>query len=159
MSTNYYLKRIPTSEEIHNCEKCLLSRRLEDNGYTDFIIGETDSVEYWLNVMTEKIHLGKFSDGWKFLFRTHKEYYSDDLASVFQFIGICLSSGKWMLINEYGDDVDVKEFKDMVKRTMKDGIDIEEYWKKYPDRNTGWGGGPAQYNSFDGSRWWNVDFC
>lgn len=162
MGTNYYLKRIPTQEEIENCKKCLEAGRLEDNtSYwnADFEIGRDDSVQYWLEKMTEKIHIGKNSSGWKFLFRLNKELYSDDLASVFQFIGECLSSGKWRLIDEYGSDINPHDFKKMVKETIKEGIDINEYWKKYPDRNTGWGGGPEQYTSFDGSRWWDTDFC
>lgn len=161
MSTNYYLKRIPTQEEINNCKSCLEAGRLEDNSscwQSNFEIGKDDSVQYWLDKMTTKIHIGKSASGWKFLFRTHEDIYNSNLSSVFQFLGEQISSGLWKLIDEYGSDVDLIKFKELVKDTMKTGIDINEYWKKYPERNTGWGGGPEQYTSFDGSRWWNTDF-
>ena len=162
MSTNYYLKRIPTEEELKNCEACLKNLRLEDISSsifnTDFKIGVDDSVSYWLNKMTESIHIGKTASGWKFLFRSHKDIYGEDLKSVFKFINKSISSGLWKLIDEYGDDISFNDFKSLVKDSMEDGIDIEEYYRRYPERNYGWGGGPVQTISYDGSRWWDVDF-
>lgn len=69
MSTNYYLKRIPTEEEIAECHRLLDERKID----TDDLCDEkyhSPCLESVFAKITEKIHLGKYSDGWRFLFRT-----------------------------------------------------------------------------------------
>ena len=161
MSTNYYLKRIPTQEEIDRTKELLDKRLIEDVSSCMFGYDETDepqSAQEMIRKMTEQIHIGKYSGGWRFLFHTHLNLYQEEVSSVFQFIGEAVSSGKWKLIDEYREDVDVREFKNLVKTSIKEGITAEQYDKMHPEYVRSWGGGPKEHVSHDRSRWWDVDF-
>ena len=71
MGTNYYLKRIPTKEEIERCHKLLDEGKIEDSD----VFKEEYGTPYLLAVLekiTEEIHIGKKSGGWRFLFQIHQ---------------------------------------------------------------------------------------
>ena len=75
MGTNYYLKRIPTEEEIAQCHKLLDERKIE---YCDIYEKPYDTpfLEKVLEEMTKEIHIGKLGGGWRFLFHTHNDLYA-----------------------------------------------------------------------------------
>ena len=79
MGTNYYLKRIPTKEEIAQCHKLLDERKIEyDDVYKEEEYG-APYLEAVLEKITEKIHIGKKSLGWRFLFQIHRDLYGKSI--------------------------------------------------------------------------------
>ena len=104
MSTNYYLKRIPTKEEIAQCHQLLDERKID----TDDLYGEdygTPCLQSVLAEMTENVHLGKYSGGWRFLFRTNTNLYGKTIQSCMDYLARCLESGRWRICDEYGKTI------------------------------------------------------
>ena len=156
MSTNYYLKRIPTKEEIAQCHKLLDERKIEDDDVLNEEYG-TPYLEAILEKITEKIHIGKKSCGWRFLFQIHKDLYNKSIQSCIEFLKIQTETGAWRLIDEYGKTLSIEDFESLVRDSL-DQMTIEDYYEKYPEEKR-WGSyGPPQEVAKDGSRWWDVDF-
>ena len=78
MSTNYYLKRIPTKEEIDQCHQLLDKRKIDTDDLYNEGLGAL-CLENVLSTITEKIHIGKYSGGWRFLFRTNQNFYEKSI--------------------------------------------------------------------------------
>jgi hypothetical protein len=140
MGTNYY--RIPTVNELETRRNRLMSRirQMELNVESvskDFTIGDPTKFDNWSpwdefsdNV---KVHLGKRSMGWKFLWNFNDDKYFKDKESLFKFI----RSGR--IIDEYGNEMSQEKFIVMALSWGKeDGYDIESYYLEYPERRTSW---------------------
>ena len=93
MSTNYYLKRIPTEDEIAQCHKLLDERKIECCDICDEEYG-TPYLQDVLGKMTEQIFIGKFSDGWRFLFRSHTDLYAKNIQSCLEYLQRQLDTGR-----------------------------------------------------------------
>ena len=80
MGTNYYLRRIPTKEEIAQCHKLVDEQKFE---YIDIVNNKNGApyLETVLEKITEKIHIGKKSIGWRFLFQIHNDLYGKNIQS------------------------------------------------------------------------------
>lgn len=157
MSTNYYLKRIPTKEEIEQCHQLLDNRKIDtDDVYNDDY--GAPCLENVLSSMTEKIHLGKYSGGWRFLFRTNQNLYEKSIFSCIDYLTHCIESGLWRICDEYGETISISDFEQLVKKSLG-GITIEDYYKKHPEERRWSDYGPQQEIAQDGSRWWDADFC
>jgi len=140
MGTNYY--RSPTLNELETRKNRLMSRirQMELNVESvnnNFRIDGTDQFqnlspwdEFTDNV---KVHLGKRSMGWKFLWNFNDDKYFKDKESLFKFI----RSGR--IVDEYGNEMNQEKFIDMALSWGKeDGYDIESYSLEYPERRTYW---------------------
>lgn len=145
MGTNYYLKRIPTQDEIDLAKKLLDERKLESNEFSNEI-----SMVSLLDQMTQSIHIGKSSAGWEFTYRIHDELYPRLSSQCFEFIRNSVESGRYKLINEYGDDIDIDDFIKMVE-SKKGGMNFLKSENKsfffYDSMSS------------DGSWWYSNDFC
>lgn len=156
MSTNYYLKRIPTDEEIAQCHKLLDERKIE---YYDLEKDkhECPYLQKVLEKMTEKVHLGSLSWGWRFLFHTHVDLYGKSIQSCLEYLSGCTKSGLWRISDEYGETISLVDFEMLVRNSLN-GITTEDYYKEHPEERTTTYYAPPQELAEDGSRWWNVDF-
>ena len=140
MSTNYYLKRIPSEEEIAQCHHLLDERKIEycdiyDNEY------ETPYLEKVLEKMTERLHIGSHSGGWRFLFRIHDDLYGRNIQACLEYLQSQLNTGLWRIIDEYGES-----------------LTLDDYYNIHPDEKQWYRYGPPQIIAKDGSRWWDADF-
>lgn len=156
MGTNYYLRRIPTKEEIAQCHKLVDEQKFE---YID-IMNDKYGMPYLETVLgkiIEKIHIGKKSCGWRFLFQIHNDLYSKNIQSCIDFLKRQTETGMWRFIDEYGEEISIDDFESMVRNSL-DQMTIEEYNRKYPEEKH-WGlyESPQEVVE-DGSRWWDEDF-
>ena len=135
MGTNYY--RSPTLNELETRKNRLMSRirQMELNVESvnkDFRIDGTDQFqnlspwdEFTDNV---KVHLGKRSVGWKFLWNFNEDKFFKDKESLLEFI----KSGR--ILDEYGDELSQDEFIEMsFSWGQEDGFDSESYYLEYPE--------------------------
>lgn len=116
MGTNFYAYK-----KLKKAQKDKILQSLENDEY--------DSVVFDINQMVNKVHIGKQSFGWKFLFNPNSfKYYEPTMKS----IDIFLRGEDILLEDEYGRKIDVGEFWNIVERS-KDKIGNKEYNQKYPD--------------------------
>ena len=152
MGTNYYLRRIPTKEEIAQCHKLVDEQKFE---YIDIVNNKNGApyLETVLEKITEKIHIGKKSIGWRFLFQIHNDLYGKSIQSCIDFLKRQTETGMWRFIDEYGEEISIDDFESMVRNSL-DQMTIEDYYRKYPEEKR-WGSfGSPQAVVEDGSRWW-----
>lgn len=156
MGTNYYLRRIPTKEEIAQCHKLVDERKFE---YMD-VMNEKYGAPYLETVLekiTEKIHIGKKSCGWRFLFQIHNDLYGKSIQSCIEFLKRQTGTGMWRFIDEYGEEISIDDFESMVRNSL-DQMTIEDYYRKYPEERRWESFGSPQEVVDDGSRWWDEEF-
>lgn len=114
MGTNYYAVK-----KVSNEKKKLMIELLMEDKYDDF--------DELYNSELKKIHIGKSSCGWKFLFNyNHFKFYEPTKESINNF----LSNEDVTIYNEYGDKISIDKFWEMVD-LKKGGIDNKEYYSKY----------------------------
>ena len=140
MGTNYY--RTPTINELETRRNRLMSRirRMEltvESVNNDFTVGDPSKFDNWSPwdefSDSVKVHLGKRSMGWKFLWNFNDGKYFKDKESLFKFI----RSGR--IVDEYGNEMNQEKFIDMALGWGKeDGYDNESYCLEYPERRTSW---------------------
>ena len=112
MGTNYYVLR--TLDEI---EKEGAKKMIDEDKY--------DDLKEILQEKCEKIHIGKSSCGWKFLFNWNNcKYYELTKRSINDFL-----TNK-RIVDEYGGDVSLESFWEMVEN-KNGGIDNAEYYRQY----------------------------
>ena len=141
MGTNFY--RVPKGKEMIKREQKLRMRIDEmdsvnpsniESGFRTISVGEWDAIsplEEFLNGI--KVHLGKRSVGWKFLWNWNNEKYYQTKEELFKFI----KSGR--VVDEYGSQIDCQEFIEMALEWGKDdGWDLESYYKENPSHPTVW---------------------
>lgn len=147
MGTNFYARIIPKEKDIDNTLKVI----------REYLIGinpniTTDVVEE----ITQRIHLGKRSAGWQFLWQENNKYYKDNLKSIKKF----LSRKDVLIYDEYGtkftvDELFDEELKDCLYND-KNHINTEQYYKKYPQDRVY---DTEQWTTKDGLRFTNREFC
>lgn len=111
MGTNYYaIRKLPRSI------KGKINEMIENDLY--------DEAMSLFNENYEKIHIGKQSYGWKFLFNyNHFKFYDLNRDS----IDLLLRNEDITLYNEYGEKVDIDEFWEMVDKNQ-DKLDNMKYY-------------------------------
>jgi hypothetical protein len=133
MGTNYY--RIPTDSEMKLKKEKLtnLVKNLDlspSSIESKFRMEQADSfdrISIWDEFIDgTRIHLGKRSSGWKFLWNFNDDKYYKNKEELLKFI----RSGR--IVNEYGEEIEVEEFIEMALNW--NGLDIIEYYKQYPSR-------------------------
>lgn len=116
MGTNYYAVRKATEEQK---EKVITL--IKDN---NFEIANNELQELIKNT---KVHLGKSSYGWKFVFNhNNKKFYELNRKSIIDF----LNQDNIRIEDEYGNEIYLSAFWKMVKE-KENGLDNEQYYKKY----------------------------
>lgn len=135
MGTNFY--RVPKGSEMIRREQ-RLRIRLDamdtinpseiQSGFRSISVGDWDSISPWEEfVQGTKIHLGKRSSGWKFLWNWNDSKYYKNKEELFDFI----RSGR--VVDEYGEVMDQEEFIQMaLSWGQESGWDIESYYKENP---------------------------
>lgn len=112
MGTNYYAVR-----KLPNSIKGKIYDLIENNQY--------EEAKDLFETNYEKIHIGKQSYGWKFLFNYNNfKYYELNRKSIDDF----LRNDDIMFINEYNEIINIDDFWEMVDRN-KDKMDNMEYYK------------------------------
>lgn len=131
MGTNYYRKRILTKEEKSN-----LIKAIEEDRITSFTyIKETAKVP-WETVSSKdleiplKVHIGKNSWGWRFLFNSNNfKFYEANKESIQQFI----ESG--ILEDEYGEQHTFIDFWENCVEKNKNKYTLKQYYHDNPQNN------------------------
>lgn len=118
MGTNFYLRK-----KLSQKEKEIAKQYIEENKY--------DEVR---EILSEDIHIGKRSAGWKFLWDAHYfEYFEPTKESLFDW----LESGQ--IIDEYGEEFTFDQFiNDELKGWLDKGFDIESYYINNPEDKSRW---------------------
>ena len=98
-------------------------------GFRTISVGEWNMISPWAEfVAGTKIHLGKRSSGWKFIWNWNDGKYYKTKDQLFKFI----RSGR--VVDEYGHQMNVEEFITMALEWGKEeGWDVETYYKEYPE--------------------------
>lgn len=165
MGTNYY--RIPKSKEMMERHQKLYDRITRLDWFNPSLIeGDfrdiKDPKDSWsmLNPWDEftydmKIHLGKQSNGWKFLWNWNSNKFYKTKEELFKFI----RDGR--VVNEYGELMDTEEFIEMaLEWNEEDGWDIETYYKEHPDHRMNFLSNEKHEEYIDGLRVsTSTDFC
>jgi len=132
MGTNvYYIK------PITELEKEELKKAVDSADNYEDLVESMDKVlkyqyTYQLGDSTHKVHIGKRSSGWKFLFslglRNHLDIDHDFKENLRKF----LETG--FIEDEYGDRYDFDKFWQEFVVDFQDGIDSEEYNRREPNQ-------------------------
>ena len=116
MGTNYYAVRILDENDKETAKKMI----------------DNDEYEKLTELIEDKckhVHIGKSSCGWKFLFNWNKGKYYDPLKdSINDFLESC------RIVDEYGREITLEAFWDMIEK-KQNGMDNEEYYKKYEEKH------------------------
>ena len=133
MSTNFY--RLPTEDEMLERKEKLLTEvaNLELNPFNICHRFETELENSWERenpwdnfIEGTKIHLGKRSGGWKFVWNFHNNKYYFNKEGLFSFI----RSGR--VVDEYGELIENEEFIEMALNWCQpDGY---TYGKEYVEK-------------------------
>ena len=125
MGTNYYMIRKHSRSAIRD-----VSEALDRKDY--------DDARELIDTMQYGIHLGKISAGWKFTINGWKDeadgYYGKSIESFLDFIETMLSTGEYIVKDEYGEEsekYDRKYFSDLIEKN-KDGYSSDTYYRDYP---------------------------
>lgn len=123
MGTNYYWRPLMTEEEREKIlEKVKSSKTIQE--IKDFIYYDL------LNDEEGEVHIGKSSGGWQFLFYLGIRKHIRGQSLKKEDIDAWLNSG--IIFDEYGDEISVDDFWDLIDRKKND-MDYNEYYKKYPE--------------------------
>lgn len=128
MGTNYYAVRL-----LNESDKETAKKMIDNDEYED--------LKEMIENKCENVHIGKSSYGWKFLFNWNKgKFYSPLKSSINDFLE------QHRIVDEYGREIALEAFWDMVE-SKQDGMDNEEYYEKYEnDHNCKIGFGESYYN-------------
>lgn len=127
MSTNYYVIRSIPQRIIDQIEKKDDIKQLLNNpwNYLKYINQLNEDLQEL------KIHLGKSSMGWQFIWNhNNAKYYELNLPSIINFLQ------KGNIYDEYGDQYTIKEFFNINAYKFyknKQLLDNEEYFQKNPE--------------------------
>ena len=165
MGTNYY--RIPKSKEMMERHQKLHDRVTRMDWFNPSLIGSNfrdieDPKDSWsmLNPWDEftydmKIHLGKRSSGWKFIWNWNSNKFYNTKEELFKFI----RDGR--VVDEYGELMDTEEFIEMaLEWNEENGWDMETYYKEHPDHRMSFLSNEKHEEYIDGLRVsTSTDFC
>lgn len=116
MGTNYYIIRKANRETKEKFHEMIEKEQFEELQNELYVFDKKS-----------KIHIGKSSYGWKFLFDANDfKYYDKNEESVWKW----LKDNENDLYNEYGEKVSFDDFKEMVE-VKQNGMDYMDYQMKY----------------------------
>lgn len=115
MGTNYYVRKAIRPSAIKKLKDLVNERDIYDGVLQEALD------EY------KEIHIGKSSAGWQFCFdHNNGKYYKKTYESINSFLRNVIKEGGH-LVTEYGEDVSVDDFWNMV-RAKKEGFDANTYY-------------------------------
>lgn len=120
MGTNYYLCPIIKEEELKK-----LSNSLKE---CKTLYELKNSIHEITDYKKDRIHIGKSSYGWQFLFNLNIESYVPTISR--NNIDKWLTTG--IIFDEYDNKVDRKDFWKIVD-SKKDGMNYDEYYENFPE--------------------------
>lgn len=137
MGTNFYLKHIPTEEQVKKMHEAV--------DKLDF-----DEVKRLINESTRMIHIGKRSCGWQFIFDLHRNKEWEDnedgieiepeefcLEKIKKYVQTMVDNG-WVLIDEYNSEFTPETFwKDEIGLWLYNNVEhmnYADYYEKYSER-------------------------
>ena len=142
MGTNFY--RIPSVDEMEE-RKIRLQARIIGLKLTPDLVENCfayidDPDDQWTRlspwdefVNGTRVHLGKRSGGWKFLWNWNKQKYYKSKEELLDFV----RSGR--IVDEYGEEISAEEFIEMaLSWGQEDGWDSESYHRDNPDSRSIW---------------------
>jgi len=99
MGKNYYARKIPTATQKLTMVTAIMNNKM----------GELE------RMIPSKVHIGKSSAGWQFLFdHNNDKYYNRDKQSLKKYLAKC------EIFDEYGRPITVKDFWQMVENKKND---------------------------------------
>lgn len=111
MGTNYYAVRIMDENDKETAKKMIDNDEYED-------------LKDLIETKYKKVHIGKSSYGWKFLFNWNKgKFYEPIKSSINDFLM------RHRIVDEYGQEIALEAFWDMVEM-KQDGMDNEKYYEE-----------------------------
>lgn len=124
MSTNYYLRRKPTINEVENV-KCLADNTLNGTNFKDIL-------NYVNDLYSESvIHIGKRATGWKFLWCANVTRKHGKIVKMYELnrkaITAFIMQDEYVIVNEYDEVIDKNDFLDMAFNWETDGYDSVRY--------------------------------
>ena len=173
MGTNFYLRRIPTKERKSGLYKILsdvqssldqMKKMIDDNDYkavTTMLDEFGTDFEKETEALEERVHLGKRSYGWQFLWQYYGgKYYDDNFESIKKFI----SQPGYEIIDEYGEIFTVDQFlNDEIGHIIYKTVDLfdlpsyHKYQREHGERVYQFGRS-EEFTSKDGLRFCRCDF-
>jgi hypothetical protein len=135
MGTNIYA-RIHPSKEVQDEFVLKITERIDSNSMT--FADDIYELASGFQDKYKKIHLGKRSSGWKFLWQANYDYYDTTKESIDKF----LRRDDVELYNEYGEI-----------------ITPEEVWNEYASAKGNVGDGGGEFITEEGLRFSRYDFC
>lgn len=117
MSTNFYLKRIPTEEETKR-----IVDKIKSEATTENLKNILDEALYEATEAAKSIHLGKRSGGWRFNWELWgNKYYQCSLDSIREFVESRMRDG-WFIVDEYRNKYDWDGFIKEIEYNLKNGM-------------------------------------
>lgn len=147
MGTNFYARIIPKKEDIKRVHRII-------DGY---LTGNTFEIDDdILKDAVQKIHLGKRSSGWQFLWQANPKYYQDNLESIKEF----LSQDDVIIYNEYEERFTLEKFLDeeigyCLYNNPEYFMNGRQYVEKHNESFDDFG----EWTTEDGLRFVKGDFC
>ena len=172
MGTNFYAKRLPTRRRKEKLINLVYDQmdvvkivKMIDEG--DFYAAKNtvnefaEALEKTIDEQEKRVHIGKRSYGWQFLWQYYGgKYYKDNLASIRAF----LSDPDIVIENEYHETFTVDEFfdkevSDILYKT-DELFDLPSYYKHCREKGERLfeSGYDTEFTSDDGLRFCTVDF-
>ena len=125
MSTNIYLRKIVSKEEIEETK-----RKLKEMADGVKSIDDFEDVISFLQVECDghekEIHICKISYGWKLLFQANEHLYECTWKAMTDYIRQAIDSGELEMIDEYGNAYSLDDLKEELEK-HKDGFDNDSY--------------------------------
>lgn len=100
MGTNFYMKRIPTEDDIQKINELTTQRLFNE-------------LQNYVTEINEEIHIGKRSGGWKFLFNHQDGKYFDPHHQ--ESLKAWLDDPHYKIVDEYGEEYTFEEFWQMTR--------------------------------------------
>lgn len=147
MGTNFYARIILKEEDIKRVHRII----------DDYLTGNTLEIDDdILKDAVQKIHLGKRSSGWQFLWQANPKYYQNNLESIKEF----LSRDDVIIYNEYEERFTLKKFLDKeigycLYNDPEYFINGRQYAEKHNESFDDFG----EWTTEDGLRFVKGDFC
>lgn len=147
MGTNFYARIIPKEEDIKRVH------RIIDGYLTGNTLEIDDDI---LKDAVQKIHLGKRSSGWQFLWQANPKYYQDNLESIKEF----LSQDDVIIYNEYEERFTLEKFLDKeIGYCLYNNPEYFTNGRQYAEKHNESFDDFGEWTTEDGLRFVKGDFC
>lgn len=155
MGTNIYLRKIISKEEIEETKR-KLKYMTENVKIIDDVWGVITFLQDEYYRYEKDVHICKISYGWQLLFQANENLYECTWESMTDYIRQAIDSGKWEMIDEYGDAYSLEDLNEDLEK-HKDGFDHDSYAAYMRSKGEYNDQGSIEFIS-DGLRWSDYNF-